>query len=134
LYKILSLHDLRLNGYLSDIIIYITRPSLLYPIYCKKSELKNDHSLLFPERAVEASQIFLWNAYVLLKWFSYHAIAHHRLITVHLRFLGVSAVNRLVAFYNIHRRKGELKVFWFILDFTQDKTKERTRKRDGFVR
>jgi hypothetical protein len=42
-----------------------------------------------------------------------------RLIAVYLRFSGVSAVNPLVAFYYIHRKKGEVLFFCFVADTTR---------------
>jgi hypothetical protein len=44
--------------------------------------------------------------------------AHRRLFVVYLR--GNCAINPLVAFYDIHGRKGEVLLFSYIPDTTQD--------------
>jgi hypothetical protein len=66
------------------------------------------HSRFIPEGVAEASQIFLRDAHVLPKSQS--------------SILGISAINTLVAFYDIHGRKREVLFFYFVPDITRDYT------------
>jgi hypothetical protein len=63
------------------------------------------HSRFIPEEIAETSQIFLGDTDI------------YRLIAVHL---GVSAVNPLVAFYDIRGRKGEVLFFCSVPDTIRD--------------
>jgi hypothetical protein len=65
----------------------------------------------------EASQIFLWEDHVKQKLFSYESGG--KLIAVWSQFIsGVSAINPLVAIYDIHGRKREVLFFYFVSDTT----------------
>jgi hypothetical protein len=83
------------------------------------------HSRFIPERLAEVSQIFLRDSHVLPKLVSYEE--HCRLdrwcrpIAVLLQAIsGVSAINPLVAFYDIQGGKIEVLFFYFVLDTTRD--------------
>jgi hypothetical protein len=69
-------------------------------------------SRLIPEGGAEASQIFLRD--VLLKLYSHEKYCPSQLIS------GVSAINPLVAFYDIHGRKREVLFFYFVPNTTRD--------------
>jgi hypothetical protein len=76
------------------------------------------HLHFIPVAVAEASQIFLRDAHILPKYCGRDKwSAYRRLIAVYLRvgLLGVSAVNPLVAFYDIHGRKREPRCCSFIL-------------------
>jgi hypothetical protein len=82
------------------------------------------HSHFIPEGVAEAFQIFFRNAHVLPKLISYEEYCRSdrgKPIAVLPQFiLGVSAINNLVAFYDIHGRKRELLFFYFVPDTTRD--------------
>jgi hypothetical protein len=82
------------------------------------------HLRFIPEGVAEVSQIFLRDTHVLVKLASYEEhcrcdrwSAHLRLIAVSIS--GVSAINPLVAFHDIHGRKREVLFFYFVPDTTQ---------------
>jgi hypothetical protein len=68
---------------------------------------------LYPRRVAEASQIFLRDAHVLPLLLSYEE--YWRCDS------DVSAINPLVAFYDIHGRKREVLFFYFVPDTTRDR-------------
>jgi hypothetical protein len=78
------------------------------------------HSRFIPEGVAEASQIFFQDAHLAPKLFSYekyckYCVIGGKPIAVRSQFIsGVSAINPLVAFYDIHGREGEvLFFFWY---------------------
>jgi hypothetical protein len=80
------------------------------------------HSRFIPEGAAEASQIFFY--YSLQNYLAMRDTADvtgGKPIAVWSQsILGVSAINPLDAFYDIHRRKGEVLFFYFVPDTTRD--------------
>jgi hypothetical protein len=70
------------------------------------------HSRFSLEGVAKASQIFLRDAHVLQKLFSYGSEAFDRLSQVF-------AINPLIAFCDIHERKREV-LFFFVPDTTRD--------------
>jgi hypothetical protein len=70
----------------------------------------------------EVSQIFLWNTNVLPKLVSCEEHCRRdKPITVLLQCISdVSAINPLVAFYDINRGKREVEFFYFVPDTTRD--------------
>jgi hypothetical protein len=80
---------------------------------------------LYPRNRAEASQIFIRDAHVLPKLLSYDEycadVIGGKPIAVWLQPIsGVSAVNPLVVFYEIHGGKREVLIFNFIPDTTRD--------------
>jgi hypothetical protein len=80
------------------------------------------HSRFIPEGVAEVSQIFLRDTHVLPILVSYEEHCRRRkLIAVLLQSIsGVSAINPLVSFYNIHGGKREVLFFYFVPDSTRD--------------
>jgi hypothetical protein len=82
------------------------------------------HSRFIPEGVAEVSQIFLRDSHVLPKLVSYEE--HCRMtgskpIAVLLKSIsGVSVINLLVAFYDIHGGKREVLFFCFVPDTIRD--------------
>jgi hypothetical protein len=85
------------------------------------------HSRFIPERVAEACQVFLRDAHVLPKLLNIVSIDLAMKNTADVpggnpiavrshSILDVSAVNPLVAFYDIYRRHGDLSLFFFLLD------------------
>jgi hypothetical protein len=82
-----------------------------------------------PERVAEVSQIFFRDDHVLTKLlsYSYSYIPHIAEVTggkpiaiQSQSISGVSAINPLVTFYGIHRRKREVIFFRYAPDTTRD--------------
>jgi hypothetical protein len=73
---------------------------------------------LIPEGVAEVSQIFLWDTQVLPISLAMRNTADKtgsKPIAVLLQYIsGVSAINPLVAFYNIHEGKREVLFFYFV--------------------
>jgi hypothetical protein len=82
------------------------------------------HSRFIPEGIAEVSQIFLRDTHVLPKLISSRNTADvtgGKPIAVLLQSIsGVSAINPLVAFYDIHGGKREVLFFYFVPDTTRD--------------
>jgi hypothetical protein len=82
------------------------------------------HSRLIPEGVAEASQKFLRDTHALPKWLSMRDTAGMtggKPIAVWLQsILDRDAVNPLVVFYDLHRRKREVLFFCSVPDTTQD--------------
>jgi hypothetical protein len=81
------------------------------------------HSRFIPEGVAELSQIFLRDTYVLSKLAIKNTadVTGGKPISVLLQSISdVSAINPLVAFYDIHRGKGEVQFFYFVPDTTRD--------------
>jgi hypothetical protein len=75
------------------------------------------HSRFVPEGVVEASQIFFRDAHVLPK----ADVTGGKPIAVWSQSnSGVSAINALVAFYDIHGRKREVPFFYIVPDTSRD--------------
>jgi hypothetical protein len=105
-------------------------------MFCRKTSniityIHTYHSRFIPEGVAEVSQIFLRDTHVLPKLVSYEEqqCSYHvcrdvtggKLIAVFLQSItGVSAINPLVAFYDIHGRKREVLFFYFVPDTTRD--------------
>jgi hypothetical protein len=77
--------------------------------------IRTYHSGFIPEGVAEVSQIFLRDTHVLPKLVSGKPIAVLLQSTS-----GVSAINPLVAFYDIHGGKSEVLFFYFVPDTTRD--------------
>jgi hypothetical protein len=90
-----------------------TRPSLIHTY----------HSRFLPEGVAEVSQIFLRNTHVLPKYLVMRNTADvtgGKPIAVLLQSIsGVSAINPLVAFYDVHGRKKRCYSFFFVSDHTR---------------
>jgi hypothetical protein len=71
-----------------------------------------------PEGVAEVSQIFFRGTHVLQKIVSYEK--HCRRDISDLVISGISAINPLVAFYDIHEGKREVLFFYFAPDTTRD--------------
>jgi hypothetical protein len=82
------------------------------------------HSRFISEGVAEVSQIFLRDTHVLPKFVSYeeHCRCDRWLpIAVLLQSIsGVSAINPLIAFYDIHGGKREVLFFNFVPDTTRE--------------
>jgi hypothetical protein len=82
------------------------------------------HSRFIPEGVAEVSQISLRDTHVLPKLLAMRNTADVKgvkPIAVLLQSIsGVSAINLLVAFYDIHRGKREVLFFYFVSDTTRD--------------
>jgi hypothetical protein len=82
------------------------------------------HSRFIPEGVAEVSQIFLRDTHVLPKLVRYEEHCRRdrcEPIAVLLQSIsGVSAINPLVAFYDIHGGKREVLFFYFVPDTTRD--------------
>jgi hypothetical protein len=83
------------------------------------------HSRLIPEGVAEVSQIFLRDTHVLPKFKLAMRITADvtggKPIAVLLQSIsGLSAINPLVAFYDIHGGKREVLFFYFVPDTTRD--------------
>jgi hypothetical protein len=82
------------------------------------------HSLLISEGVAELSQIFFRDTHVLPKLVSYEE--HCRMtggkpIAILLQSMsGVSAIDPLAAFYDIHGGRREVLFFYFVTDTTRD--------------
>jgi hypothetical protein len=86
------------------------------------------HSRFIPEGVAEVSQIFLRDTHVLPKLAKRNTadVIGGKPIAVLLQsisFSGVSAINPLVAFYDIHGGKREVPFFYFVPDTTRDNYK-----------
>jgi hypothetical protein len=83
------------------------------------------HSRFIPEGVAELFQIFLRDTHVLpkLAMRSTADVTDGKPIAVLLQSIsGVSAINPLVAFYEIHGGKREVLFFYFVPDTTRDET------------
>jgi hypothetical protein len=81
------------------------------------------HSRFIPEGVAEVSEIFLRDTHNLPKLVSYEDVTGGKPIAVSLQSIsGVSAINPLVAFYDIHGGKREVLFFYFVPDTTRDMT------------
>jgi hypothetical protein len=84
------------------------------------------HSRFIPEGVAEVSQIFHRDTHVLPTLVAMRNIAdvtRGKPIAVFLQSVsGVSAVNPLVAFYDIHGGKREVLFFYFVPDTTRDES------------
>jgi hypothetical protein len=80
------------------------------------------HSRFIPKGVAEVSQIFLRDTHVLPKLVSHEEHCRRdRWFAVLLQSIsGVSAINPLVAFYDIHGGKREVLFFYFVPDTTRD--------------
>jgi hypothetical protein len=82
------------------------------------------HSRFIPEGVAEVSQIFLRDTHVLTKLVTYEEHCRRdsgKPIVVLLQSISsVSAINPLVAFYDIHGGKREVLFFYFVPDTTRD--------------
>jgi hypothetical protein len=81
------------------------------------------HSRFIPQGIAEASQMFLRDVYILLKLLLRNTadVTSGKLIAVWSQSIsGVSAINPLVDFYDIHGRKREVPFFYFVPDTTRD--------------
>jgi hypothetical protein len=80
------------------------------------------HSRFIPEGVAEVSQIFLRDTHVVPKLVSYEEHCRRtggKPIAVLLQTIsGVSGINPLVAFYDIHGGKREVLFFYFVPDTT----------------
>jgi hypothetical protein len=98
--------------------IYFELPPLLI-----KGAICRSHTHFIPEGVAGASQIFLRNAHVLPKLTMRNTadVTGGKPIAVLLQSIsGVSDINPLVAFYDIHGGKGEVLFFYFVPDITRD--------------
>jgi hypothetical protein len=102
-----------------------------YPFQKKIQDTQNSqihihtyHSRFIPEGVAEVSQIFIRDTHVLPKLVSYEETADligGRPIAILLQSISdVSAINPLVAFYDIHGGKREVLLFYFVPDTTRD--------------
>jgi hypothetical protein len=79
------------------------------------------HSRFIFEGVAEVSQIFFPDTHVLTKLVSYEEVIGGKPIAVLLQSIsGVTAINPLVAFYDIHGGKREVLFFYFVPDTTRD--------------
>jgi hypothetical protein len=82
------------------------------------------HSRFISEGVAEASQIFLRHTHVLPKLAMRNTadVTGGKPIAVLLQYIsGISAINPLLAFYDIHGGKREVLFFYFVPDTTRDK-------------
>jgi hypothetical protein len=81
------------------------------------------HSRFIPEGVAEVSRLFLRDTHVLPKLLSYEEHCRRdRWQAIWLQSIsGVSAINPLVAFYDIHGGKRTVLFFYFVPDPTRDK-------------
>jgi hypothetical protein len=86
------------------------------------TNLHTYHSRFIPERVAEVSQIFLRDTHGLPKLVRNTAdVTGGKPMAVLLHSIsGVSAINPLVAFYDIHGGKREVPFFYFFPDTTRD--------------
>jgi hypothetical protein len=80
-------------------------------------------SRFIPEGVAEVSQIFLRDTHVLLKLAMRNTadVTGGKPIAVILQSIsGISAIDPLVAFYDIHGGKREVLFFYFVPDTTRD--------------
>jgi hypothetical protein len=80
----------------------------------KVIDIHTYHSSCIAEWVAEASQIFLPDAHVLPRLLSYEEYCRRDRREADRSISGVSAIDPLVAFYDIHRRKSE-ELFFSIL-------------------
>jgi hypothetical protein len=89
------------------------KPNSLLPLYTY-------HSRFIPEGVTEVFQIFLRDTHVLPKLLSYEEHCRSDPFAVWLQSIsGVSAINPLVTFYDIHGGEREVLFFYFVQDTTQ---------------
>jgi hypothetical protein len=81
------------------------------------------HSRFILVGVAEIPKIFLRDPHVLPKLFSYEWYCRRgkSIATWSQSISGVSALNHLVAFYDIHGRKREVLLFYFVSDTTRDR-------------
>jgi hypothetical protein len=100
----------------------------------KNTYIHTYHSHFIPEGVAEVSQIFLKYTHVLPKLVNHEETADvtgGKPIAILLQSIsGVSAINPLVAFFDIHGGKRELLFFYFGPDTTRD-YEEITKKKKG---
>jgi hypothetical protein len=91
---------------------------------CRNTYIHTYHSRFIPEGAAEVSQIFLRDTHVFqnkLAMRNTADVAGGKPIAVLLPSIsGVSAINPLVTFYDIHGGKREVLFFYFVPDTTRD--------------
>jgi hypothetical protein len=92
--------------------------------YLNHTHIHTYNSRYISQGIAEASQVFFRDAHVLptyIVMWNYcrrdQKQAHRCLIAV---YLGINAINPLVAFYNIHGRKREVLFFYLVPDITRD--------------
>jgi hypothetical protein len=92
---------------------------LPFKISANSLEIHTYHSRFIPEGVAEVSQIFQRDTYVLPKLVSYEEEYGKPIAVLLQSIAGVSAINPLVAFYDIHGGKREVLFFCSVLDTTR---------------